>query len=813
MNQAPTSAFKKLLRLLTSLLSLLKKALQVFTILLRYLWLMFPACFFLYGAYALFWDMSQGKDLLISSLESQWRVTALWIAVVFWVLTTWYSSRILVYKKEDLFNCGDEIFNKKGAANKPVVAGFGFEKHFCRIPAFIGLHMPRLLGYLCFSIIMLAYWQLPVLNARFSLFAAILLLVLNIALYFVFGHFIKRIGNAIKNKGRRFLVLSFWLVLVLFILTILTQYILAGSLTKPEVDYNRQATVVILLTFFIQQMFLYVVVNRTLLMNDQSDPCDQMKLLVKKETPLLHRLFYKVLCFVKVRHEERTFFLLFNFISIVAICIYLLSVFNIRIAMALSSANLALLAFGILVGYFGLVSIFSIHFRINFHIIILLLVIIVGYRRESHYVRILDKPAANIVKERPTLETHFLNWAQHNKAAIENTKDSFPVFFVIADGGASRSGYWVASVLGKLHDETGGAFNEHLFCLSGASGGSVGNGTYFNLLVQQSKGLKGTGFQNDGQQFLKQDFLSYTLARMLGPDFFRPIIPFINLKNIDDRAGALEMSMEEGIQDDNVFLARKFDVPFSSLIPDTNNRLPLLCINTTRMQDGRPGVISNVKLEERIFGKRIDVIGLLAKDKDIRLSTAMVMGARFPFVSPAGRIDEELKEKNDPSKDSTAVHYFVDGGYFDNSGAGVVHEMIIGLQEIIKSKRNDTAYNYLNRLKFVVVHITNSPVGGSQTVDKVHPLSNDLMAPLTTIVGSYGTQTDVNNSRLQRHLELTYQDSTHYQLANLYYGDTSRTKFPMNWSISDYYLKKMNHQLSQSEQVKNLISYVKKLMQ
>ena len=349
--------------------------------------------------------------------------------------------------------------------------------------------------------------------------------------------------------------------------------------------------------------------------------------------------------------------------------------------------------------------------------------IIFASNRESHYARLTKKETVNISKERPDLRTYFLNWAQHNKDEIMK-KDTFSLLFVLADGGASRSGYWAASVLGKFHDETNGKFDEHLFCLSGASGGSVGNGTYFALLY--NKGLHGTNFKKDGQEFLKHDFLSYTLARMLGPDFFRPILPF-NLKNMSDRAGAMEKSMEKGIED-SVFLAKKFAVQFSALTPDTINSLPVLCINTTRMQDGRPGVISNIKIENGAFGKRIDVIGLLKKDTDIRLSTAVIMGARFPYLSPAGRINHYGTD--------TSINYFVDGGYFDNSGAGVVHEMIVGIQEIIKELvKKDTAYNYLKKLDFHVIHITNSPVS-ADILNRVNPLRNDLMAPISTLVGS-----------------------------------------------------------------------------
>ena len=217
------------------------------------------------------------------------------------------------------------------------------------------------------------------------------------------------------------------------------------------------------------------------------------------------------------------------------------------------------------------------------------------------------------------------------------------------------------------------------------------------------------------------------------------------------------------------------------------------------MQDGRPGVISNIKIENSAFGKRIDVVGLLKKDTDMRLSTAVIMGARFPYLSPAGRIDAD-----------SSINYFVDGGYFDNSGAGVVHEMIVGIQEIIKDLvKKDTGYNYLKKLDFHVIHITNSPVS-ADILNRVNPLRNDLMAPISTLVGSYGTQTDVNDSRLQKYLQLLYVDTAHYKLADLYYNiDPDTLSFPMNWSISKYYQTKMNQQLDNSLQIKQLIDWIK----
>jgi hypothetical protein len=784
-----------------SILSFIKKLLQIFTIFLRYVWLIFPACIFLFAAYSCFWSLSQGKDLLISSLESEWRVSVLWIALVFWVFATWYSSRILVYKKSGLFKCGEDFFKVEKSTKRYVetpVRGFNINWVLYKCSETLGFHLPRLMGYLCFSIIILAYWQLPVMAHPISESTAWLLLGVSILLYMILNPVFNSAGIWLIKRGSEKLLFAFyWLSLLLFIIFVFLQYFLSRGFNYSIEKYGQHAVVVMVFTFIMQQIFLFVIINRRQLMRDDIKPSEQKETFIKKSMSPSQKVIRTILRFTDVPWSERRFFFIFNLISIVAMGIYIAGVLNINFAMDISSVNFAILAFGILVGYFGLVSMFSIHFKINFHIIILILVIIFASNRESHFARLAKKEPGNISKERPDLKTYFLNWAQHNKNAILQ-KDTFPLLFVLADGGASRSGYWAASVLGKFHDETNGKFDEHLFCLSGASGGSVGNGTYFALLY--NKGLHGKDFQKDGQEFLKHDFLSYTLARMLGPDFFRPILP-VDLKNINDRAGALEKSMEEGIED-SVFLAKKFGVQFSALIPDTINSLPILCINTTRMQDGRPGVISNIKIENSPFGKRIDVIGLLKKDTAMRLSTAVIMGARFPYLSPAGRIDHYDAD--------TSINYFVDGGYFDNSGAGVVHEMIVGIQEVIKAvQKEDTGYNYLKKLDFHVIHITNSPVS-TDILKRVNPLRNDLMAPISTLVGSYGTQTDVNDSRLQKYLQLLYVDSMHYKLADLYYNiDHDTLSFPMNWSISKYYQTKMNQQLDTSLQIKQLVSWLK----
>jgi len=768
---------------------IVQRPFQVVTVFLRYLWLLFPSFVFIMLSSICFWTLLQGKDLLIASLESKWGTSVMLWAVVFWVITIWYSSRMLVYKRDSLYYCGREYFKN--------VEPTGFwNRLYYQSSEKIGFHLPRILGYLGFAIVLMGYLQLPILEHPISKVTARWLVLGFFALYILLAWLLEKLGKRLEYQQRKKTLLTiYWISLaVLVILTlkplILPPHNVGYRNNISYTAYRSNTTVIVILLLLIQHLYLFLVVTRRLVIETESK---------EHQRKSGEEYAYFLWGLIRIYKSERIFFLVFNFISLLAVIIYFSGVISIKAAIGIGSLNFAILAFGILAGFFQLVSILSINSRINLHIIFFILVIVFGYSREPHYARLLTRTDSNKQKVRPELKTYFNSWLQLHRNDIA-AKAEYPVFFVLADGGASRSGYWVASVLGMLHDSTGGKFDDHLFALSGASGGSVGTGAYFALLY--NKYQKGS-YAAAGQDFLKHDFLSFTLARMLGPDFFRPMLP-IDLRTLNDRAGALEDVMEKGPAD-STFLKNKFGEAFYSFVPDNNNRLPIICINTTRMQDGRPGVISNIQIEDssNTFGKRVDVLKLLSNDADMRLSTAVVMGARFPYVSPAGRVDRL-------SSDS-AVNYFVDGGYFDNSGAGVIHEMIIGLYEITKrwNVGDPIGKTLANKLRFYVIHITNSP-SGTPRLEKVHPIKNDLLAPITTIAGSYGTQTDVNDSRLKKYLELTYApDKSHYQYANLYnHIDPDTLSFPMNWTISNYFQFKMEKQLH-DPRIKDLVKWVK----
>ena len=118
-------------------------------------------------------------------------------------------------------------------------------------------------------------------------------------------------------------------------------------------------------------------------------------------------------------------------------------------------------------------------------------------------------------------------------------------------------------------------------------------------------------------------------------------------------------------------------------------------------------------------------------------------------------------------------------------------------------KEDTDLSRYADKLDFFILHCTNDPnPGGEPLLERVNPLTNDLAAPLKTLVGSYGTQTSVNDSRLKNYMINNFGEN-HYTRINLY-KENDKMSFPMNWVISRRVLDSMNARLEGSPLVKAL---------
>ncbi|NBO49476.1 MAG: hypothetical protein EBU80_07085 [Chitinophagia bacterium] len=726
---------------------MIKKLLQQLAIIIQVGRTFFPSILLLTIAYAFFKDFVQGKDIILTGLQSRQTSFFFLVGLLFWVLITWYTSRLIAYNHDRLY-----LIAKKGL-----------------------YHTPRILGYLCFTVILLSFTALYPAFDNFYIHIGIL--VLNLIVYGVLQHFFE----IIKNRKRRELLIRFRIITwVAFILIIAVMVVV-----------NKLQTYIYLLPV-LQTGYLYLVITRRKISESSTKHSKIPSWWALTTSRDKYRRFITwIFTDPASRKEpvqndvviqtEKNIFSLFLLFSVSALIIYLNAVLNIHFARFISPLPIILLSFGVLLGAGNILSLLSTKLQINFHFLFIAGLIITGYFVETHGVAIHRKSSPFIdYSKRTTLRNKFVQWLDtKGNEWRDSSNNTLPVYFVIADGGASRSAYWTASVLSTLETETNGNFSKHLFCLSGASGGSFGNMVFYGSLygINENRTEK-------IQSYLSSDFLSFPLARLLGPDL---VIPFIPGVRSGDRARALEISMENTGKKDSLSRFMRKDI---SEIVFSNNRdfNPIIAINATRMQDGAPGVISNILLENEVSGKRIDILGLLEKDESIHISTAVVLGARFPYFSPAGRIKDQ---------------YFVDGGYFDNSGSGIVHEMILDLQQMITDTLKTNPLHPFKKIRFHVVHISNQTEKKDQ-LRKIHPLVNDLAAPIKTIMGSYASQTDFNNLRLNKYLMELYKGDTTFRIINLYKKDEANY-FPMNWSISDSSLKKMNQRLINNVEIKAMI--------
>lgn len=732
---------------------------------LKAFWIFFPGVIFLGLGYFAFCSLSQGKDLIYQSTDNPQSGVYLVLAAMFWVFTTWYSARLVAYNRNDLYQVA-------------------------RWPLY---HMPRLLAFLVFWVLWLAVYFIDDVNENRTIFL-LTSLAIDLGLYILMHRWLDlKPESEPSDKKIKSLKTGRWIA----------RFIILLSSFLIIVFWRKGDILVMLYTLpFIQLGLLYLLVVRRPLSRHSGTPGKYSLRKISNYKGWLNRyLRWTLIDTVDLRHSkneandeqeqngsgkgiswkyERPIFIIYHLFAAAATVVYLLSIFSLSFSRHITSFPLAMLGFGILLGMGNFLTLLSRRRQINFHFLLIVVVLIFGAIHDPHRVELAK--GKNEYANRPTLKAYTQMWMEWHKEDLQKASvgNPYPVFFVLADGGASRSGYWAAGVLDLLNDSTRadslspGLFQKHLFCLSGASGGSVGNGSFLAQLAAEEKNPP---LRRDSlsRTFLGNDFLSFTLARLLSFDLLSGLSPF------KDRAFTLEKGME--YPDEGGVMQEMMQADIGELIPGKNYRIPAIIINTTRVQDGSPAVVSTILPDEksRLFEKRTDVLGLVSPDKFMRLSTAVILGARFPYMSPGGFIKNE--------KDSS-FHYFVDGGYFDNSGAGAVHEMIQALERMQKDTSDKPFGEQLKKLRFYVLHVANSPyvTNGYQ---KIAPMVNNLATPLLTLAGSYGSQTSVNDERLRNYLQEMSNQKGNYTTFNLYRSDTIES-FPMNWVISKLRLNQMD---------------------
>lgn len=329
----------------------------------------------------------------------------------------------------------------------------------------------------------------------------------------------------------------------------------------------------------------------------------------------------------------------------------------------------------------------------------------------------------------------------------------YPVYVVAAEGGGIYAAFRTAAFLASIQDLCP-RFSEHLFAISSVSGGSVGAAVFSGLtrkikLTSQESEItepcrnrtSPTGsfnYSDLSEELLRDDFLSPVLSAFLFQDFLQRFLPFP--VPAFDRATALEHSLESSWDTKAKDSYARFpgawvdhsnplrELFLDSWIPDGNS--PALFFNTTEMECGRGVVISPFMLNTPELSSFPIGADFSEKDRqtktgtNVSLSTAAVLSARFPWLTPPGWYYGSFRTPCVASDPSPAKINLVDGGYFDNSGALTALAAIDEMDQVIR--KNSALRNV--RIHLIVLTSNGFTEHGN--------LLNDYLAPVQTLLST-----------------------------------------------------------------------------
>ena len=280
-----------------------------------------------------------------------------------------------------------------------------------------------------------------------------------------------------------------------------------------------------------------------------------------------------------------------------------------------------------------------------------------------------------------------------------------PALFVSSSGGGIRAAYWTAAVLDCVterrsvpRDVCGHAAaravavrrRERLLAMSGISGGSLGLAAYVSATMPMGRSASaGPPAPQWFERRLRGDFLAPTLASYFFNDGLNALV---KPDHPVDRAAVTERAWEAPWPRDE--LGRDYLTDQSAL------RQPLVLLNGYSVDDGcrfeASVLASNAGRNAQQCAKAAtgrdgdllattDLTDVLCADTDVRWSTAALLSARFPWVSPTGGIG---KAGCGAGLQHTEV---ADGGYHEASGASPIDELMPPLRSLRLLGRTVTA--------------------------------------------------------------------------------------------------------------------------
>ena len=271
-----------------------------------------------------------------------------------------------------------------------------------------------------------------------------------------------------------------------------------------------------------------------------------------------------------------------------------------------------------------------------------------------HELNLLDKKEAF---QQKSIEQFCLDFQKARQ--IEDT----PIFYA-AYGGGLKANYWNFQILEELEKKK--QF-QNIVAMSGVSGGGMGIGLftaskYLDLSEQERTELI--------TKVKSANILGIELSWLLGYDYFRSMLPLS--KGLGKGRAFRSTKYYTNLLDPTKL---SFNTSFEKVYHELsdNKHYPNVIFNSTAAAD-KYGVASAINTP-KMFPASINILDI--EDKTLGYFEAISTCNRFPIISPAADI---------PTKG-----YFLDGGYYENSGIMSLASFANAIEVIDNTLASDTS--------------------------------------------------------------------------------------------------------------------------
>ncbi|MCX5042834.1 hypothetical protein OG921_06590 [Aldersonia sp. NBC_00410] len=354
---------------------------------------------------------------------------------------------------------------------------------------------------------------------------------------------------------------------------------------------------------------------------------------------------------------------------------------------------------------------------------------------DLHRIRTIDDE--NVAVQRHGLAAEFDDWLVRSSGCDRGIdgRTVRPMVLIAASGGGIRAAVWTADTLAQLAD-TGECGRQVALAASGVSGGSVGL-----AIVRQTIPASSTGEESNNSS----DVVRAAARRLAGPDALSVGLAGTLIGDQVAAATGLRAQLHGGLdtwRDRAGLIEEVWDDEIPELADEYSTGVDgptgFIVFNSTAAEVKCRVLISQVELGPEQSGKGPNCrdvdgappssIDLADSAKDcfpkMSWSTAAMLSARFPLVTPSGRIVPEHAE----GQCDVRSLQMIDGGYSDGEGLATIADIAPALAEVVRV-HNDAARQEGGVVVVpLVIYLNDEP--GIDTVPQQGKAAPELLVPL-----------------------------------------------------------------------------------